>query len=354
MRYWLIILLLGILAPQLVAQSTKKESPVVPVEPIELELPQWVDEDQKAMMKGEWFAGVGILPDVSELNSEDISIVSLEDEPVTDQTPVVPENEIPAEALPLYRPKDVTEALIDPQNLLSECEREDIHGLLHAIKEATGVDVFLVLFTEKQSPSVELNAPALARHIFTPEKSQVLVSYHYGAPSMAQVIYSYDLDYPLDDEKRKSLLDTAKREANFFDSPTDALLEFLSAQAVQIPGLQKLAKLHPAPKVLVVPKVDYVLDQKEVEKKKQPFNIKELFATFWADYGIPSLLLLFGLSVVTATFILYHKTKRYPMPTFISRPRCGAPSGMGTSSVFSYHKSNKSGNDKILNDVNKQ
>lgn len=300
--------------------------------------PQWEKKDQEQMLRGDLITGEGILPDEAEQADapEDLIPLDIPDAEIV-ETPIPVE--IPQELMPLYLPKDKDQYLIDPQKLLSEQETADIARLLDEIREATEVSIYLTIFTSDQKIPASLNAPSLARQIFSDKPSCVLIEYRRGAFNRAQVIYSEDLSHTLTDGHRKSLLDAAKRQAAESSEDLDVLWFFLDTVGTQLPGVINMAKTSPLAPRIAVPKSNYKIKTSPEDEKapvKKP-KLDEVAFSFWNDYGTGAIVILVLLFGTAGIIVFIKKRKIYHIEHLPISKQLGAPHGTGSTRVLYYN-----------------
>lgn len=324
------------------SQGTTSTNAVVPPANTRIRvasLPQWDTEDQKLMLQGKWFAGEDILP-TDEDPPQDAPALSITNLVDNGELPSANPLIIPPEFLPRYIPQDANIQLLDPQSLLTEQEQEDIRAILAEIKKETEVTVYLALFNKGQQIPAAINAPPLARRIFKEDAPSILVEFHLGELTKSQIVYSEDIGFCLDDNKRKDLLDLAQKKAAEYTEDNEILWHYLYHLGQQIPGIKRLVENSPIAPKIKLPDVGNLLENKGNLPPEQPkINLKKSATQFWKEHG-EAIGFFAGIAIlITLSFFYWREKKVYPLKSSPAQKRLGAPQGSNTSRPIYYSSS---------------
>lgn len=135
--------------------------------------------------------------------------------------------------LPLYlRPEN--SGLIDPQNLLSEPQKNDVRRLLNELHRHGGCRFYVALFSGSQQVPLALAPQKLVAQIGKLHERSVLVQYCLGNAASLGIAYDAAFLKELTDEQRRTWLLAAGEAASTYAHGPDALHVALTALAAQI------------------------------------------------------------------------------------------------------------------------
>lgn len=340
--------------PQKPQKPQKPATPLSSEEKAKLEgLPTWSEDEEKKMLTGKiWDDMPEVLPSNSGLaNGGDGANEKEGVEPSGSAIPSITEEKSAVESipedftkvLPHYLPayiRPMEAGLIDPQKLLGEIERNDILMMIAKIREDTGGQIYVSLFAPGQEVPPEINAPALARQIFKPGETSLLLYIHYGDVKGTQIVCDANMTAKLGDNGRRLLLSRVKEHSSLYTNPQDCLIESIIAlDELASPELRKLfleEKERMTPHAVGVPSVNIEFTEKEeVREKHLSEKIKELFAEHQGYahavmYGVIILLILAG-------FYLWSRNcKPVRLLQTVPDKRLSAPNGASISRPVNY------------------
>ena len=317
-------------------------------------MPIWSDEEEKEMLAGRIWDGMPeVLPANTKENSAPAAGVSISS--LTEEKSVVesmPEDF--TKVLPHYLPEYIRPqegGLIDPQKLLGEVEREDILEMISMIKEKTGGQIYVSLFAPGQTVPPEINAPSLARQIFKPGETSLLLHIHYGDVKGTQVVCDSKMTAKLGDNGRRLLQSKVKEHSSLFTAPQYSLVESIIAlDELATPDLKKVfleEKQKMAPHSVGVPSVNIDFKEKEeVREKHVSEKVKELFA----HYKGYAHAVLYGVIVLVLLSVFYlwsRNCKPVRLIQTVPDKRLGAPNGASVSRLVNYGSMEDSSPDSI-------
>lgn len=320
----------------------------------EQEMPVISDEDRQLILQGSWWDHYpSLLPDLSDppLTEEEIGVAPS----LVEQGPLVdsfPENfqSLHEQFLPEYI-RQASGKLIDPQRLLGEIERDDALSLIGALEREYGLQIYVSVFAPGQEVPPEVNAPALARQIFTGEERSILLHVHYGEVTSLQIACDVKWMESIGDQGRRALLARIKENASLYTDSQDSLLEAVAAMVLYAqPGMAEMLKVEQEAAIAQkakVPPVDIDFIETEKEEKSRLGDLIKQMAGSLSEWAMPVLAGL-GLLVLLGAAYLWRRNLR-PVTLAPSEPdrRLGAPFGAGVSRVVSYGDKNDSNPDSI-------
>lgn len=329
----------------LFAQASRATAPTPQSASFQEGMPQWNKEDLAKFLQGEAFAGEDLIPQEDEQADPEIAGITTIETPVPDNDSSMDAGTIAPGFLPLYNPQDKNQLLIDPQSILTSQESADIAQLLRDIKEVTNVTIYLTVFGKDQKIPPALNAPTLSREIFDNRNDLILVEYHLDNFLKTQVIYSNDIGFALDTDKRRKILDFVQIKAAEFTNTQDRLWHLLYSLGKQIPTIKayvKKAKLDHTNDI-VIPVIDYPAPAKQDTPDNKSTDFLQIAKDFFFTFGLPILCIILFVGTFIGGIFYINSRKRYQLISHHgpSDKRLGAPNGTNTARVLYYSRQTK-------------
>lgn len=304
------------------------------------ELPQWKAEDWEMLKTGELIPGSTIFGGIAleRLLSGDQEPIELdpvvreipEKKPVVEEWPL----KISEEFLSRYFHHAPEAFLVDPQDLLTEQEKQEREKFLNDHADDSGFDLYVYLFDAKQEIPVGESLQGVVLDHFADKESTAVVFYFMGDPKRSELAFSEDLSEEISRGNMRDLMKLSIEEAMESDESL-AQLEFFSDQlARRLSGLEKKLK------------EDGVLGARlrgMGEKEEEKLGS---LASLWHDFRENSeaflavvVLVSLALSVGLLVFLRYllDRNRAFVFPDAQGSPLLGAPHAPGVGSVISYH-----------------
>lgn len=337
----------------------REEAPAPPPASSDFTFPEdWTPGDRELLLMGTWWSSVpqlfpdkdgeGAVPSVERSARGP----SLPEE--SGKTPPLPESEttVPEVYAPRYlRPE--SSGLLDPQNLLSETERQDARRLLNLLHRNCRCRFYVALFGKDQKEPLSLSPQKLIGEIGRLHERSVLVHYHLGDASSLRLAYDSEFLKELSDEQRSAWLLASREAAGRFSHGPDSLHAALTTLAETIqPVVEALPERHAAENDLLqddaapmrtVARVPISLDREQTPKKKDwRSRLREIpndpsFAPL-ATAAAAALALLAGL-----VLLLRIRKRNARLEESAADVRLSSPAGAGVSRVVHYMEGREAG-----------
>ena len=304
------------------------------------ELPQWKAEDWEMLKTGELIPGSTIFGGIAleRLLSGDQEPIELdpvvreipEKKPVEEEWPT----KISEKFLSRYFHYAPEAFLVDPQDLLTDQQKQERENFLNYHADDSGFDLYVYLFDTKQEVPVGESLQGVVLDHFADKESTAVVFYFMGDPKRSELAFSEDLSGEISRGNMQDLMKLSIEEAMETEEPL-AQLEFFSGQlARRLSGLEKKLK------------EDGVLAARlrgTGEKEEEKLGSLD---SLWHDFQGNSeaflavvVLVSFALSVGLLLFLRYlvDRNRAFVFPDAQGSSLLGAPHAPGVGSVISYH-----------------
>jgi len=303
-------------------------------------LPQWKAEDLEMLRAGELIPGSTIFGGIAlgRLLSGDLEPIELDPavRQIPERKPVKGEwpTNISDEFLSRYFHHAPEAFLVDPQDLLTEEQKQERASFLNYHADGSGFDLYVYLFDTKQEIPVGESLQGVVLDHFADKESTAVVFYFMGDPQRSELAFSEDLSGEIRMVNVRDLMKLSIEEATESEEPMAQLEFFLGQLARRLSGLEKKLK------------EDGVLDarlrgmgEKEVEKLGIPSSLWHNFRgnseAFLAVVVLVSLAVAVGLLVFLK--YLVGRNRAFVFPDAQGSSLLGAPHAPGVGSVISYH-----------------
>ena len=309
-------------------------------------LPQWSDEDDARLRRGEIIAGIDILVEDKEVMAA--LRLSLVDE-------VLPT--LPKEVKLVYDPHIVPEDflkryfalsesnLIDPQKLLSNQEYLDREGFLNYHAENSTLKVKMYLFDAEQNLPESHAIDEVCKRLYADEALTAVVFCFLGNPDRTQLAFSGRGAADIKPSKRREILESAKIKAMSKSDPVMQLESFIVQLSISLFWLETdLEKVMAG----IAAEESRALAGKAWQSGEEVGSVEVIAADHRA--GIEALkhqlhwiiLGLLGLLCIVAScaygFRVWRKSQRYLFPVIEMPERLGASYAAGVGAVLIFHK----------------
>ncbi|OUV15604.1 MAG: hypothetical protein CBC46_04875 [Verrucomicrobiaceae bacterium TMED86] len=304
------------------------------------ELPQWKAEDWEMLKTGELIPGSTIFGGIAleRLLSGDQEPIELEPavREIPEKKPVGEEwpTKISEKFLSRYFHHAPKAFLVDPQDLLTDQQKQEREKFLNDHANDSGFDLYVYLFDTKQEIPVGESLQGVVLDHFADKESTAVVFYFMGDPQRSELAFSEDLSGEIHLGNMRDLMKLSIEEAMESEESL-AQLEFFSGQlARSLSGLEKKLK------------EDGVLDTRlrgTGEKEEEKLGS---LASLWHDFRENSeaflavvVLVSLAFSVGLLVFLRYlvNRNRAFVFPDAQGSSLLGAPHAPGVGSVISYH-----------------
>lgn len=298
-----------------------------------LSLPNWTDEDQKALKEGKWVPGRYLLseegppdePAFEKLKPLDAEGPTPEDL-AGEQTPA---SEIPEKFLASYfneRPKTY---LVDPQKLLAPKQYQDRLAFLDYHASETSVDLFIYVFERSQEIPGAARAEEVAERFFSTGRPAAIVYYFLGDPQRTVLYLSPSLtDRVSADDQRRTLQSSIEKSLEKQEAG-DQLDAFSVQMSIRLYWMERVMSGATIPQSV---SALGAVDGKAAFAHQQTSLLDRLPSRWWQP-----VVLLLGCAVgglLVKGWVTYRA--RYRFPDFNAEPRLGGDHAAGIGAVISF------------------
>ena len=303
-------------------------------------LPQWRAEDWEILKAGELIPGSTVFGGIAleRLLSGDQEPIELDPavREIPEKTPL--RGELPTKISEKFLSRYFRHApeafLIDPQDLLTDQQKQEREKFLNDHANESGFDLYVYLFDTKQEVPLGESLQGVVLDHFSDKESTAVVFYFMGDPQRSELAFSEDHSGEIHRGNMGGLMKLSIEEAMESEESL-AQLEFFSGQLAR--SLSELKKKL---------KEDGVLDtrlrgigEKEEEKLGSLaslwHNFRENSEAFLAVVVLVSLAFSVGLLIFLR--YLVNRNQAFVFPDAQGSSLLGAPHAPGVGSVISYH-----------------
>ena len=304
------------------------------------ELPQWKAEDWEMLKTGELIPGSTIFGGIAleRLLSGDQE--PIESDPavreIPDKKPMGEEwpTKISEKFLSRYFHDAPDAFLVDPQDLLTDQQKQEREKFLNDHAGDSGFDLYVYLFDTKQEIPVGESLQGVVLDHFADKESTAVVFYFMGDPQRSELAFSEDLSGEISRGNLRDLMKLSIEEAMASEESL-AQLEFFSGQlSSRLSWLKKELKENGVPGARL-----RGMEEKEEEKLG---SLASLWHDFQGNSGVFLAVVVsvsFAFSVGLLVFLRYlvDRNRVFVFPDAQGSPLLGAPHASGVGSVISYH-----------------
>ncbi len=300
-------------------------------------LPEWREGDRELMESAGFVAGALLLGDESAEggDGEVVAAVAVPAPEPYEEAEGAEESvaEIPEEFLDAYFLQRPEGLLVDPQNLLSRQEYEDLNEFLRRRSGDSGVDLVVYLFDAEQEIPDGVMVEELVERFFSGGRPTAVVLYFFGAPRRAQLLLSPQLIGVVSGGERRAALDRSVARALEKSNPVDQLEGFAVQVSNRLYWMERMlgggALEDDAPLVALPEREKVEPGPGAVER----FEAALALAMPWWRW------ILGGAGCVAALvlgFWLWRRYFRYRFPEIDVPPRLGGRHGAGIGAVITF------------------
>jgi hypothetical protein len=299
------------------------------------ELPQWSEEDRKAVTAHTLVPGWDLLGTESGTKPGPAEVPPPTAAEMTGDS--ARSREVPERFLEHYFGSKPQSYLVDPQGLLDPHAAKDREGFLRYHADDSKIDLYVYLFGPDQEIPGSVRSEEITERFFSEGKPAVVVYYFLGAPDRSEIRVSPLLSDSVSGAEQRRALSTSLAQALEKKDPTAQFEAFCVQMSIRLYWMERVAGLvaTPADTVAVENRPRALEEDPHSELKDKLKG----YATRWAlPFGIvagAALLLGGGMWV-------RQLRRRYRFPDFEIPARLGGSHGAGIGAVISFGSAGQS------------
>ena len=299
-------------------------------------LPSWSAEDRKAAIDDGWLAGRLLLTFELDRPVEGESETPLDIEaPTEEELAIAPgdDKEVSEEYLAAYFAEKPAGHLVDPQNLLSGKERNDLEAFLGRHSSDSSIDMYLYVFGGDQRIPGDVREEEVVERLYSVGKPAVVIYYYLGAPQRSSIYLSPIITDTVSAAEQRRALESSVMQAFGSTKPFEQANSFLVQMSIRIYWMERMADgtAHETMENIPEDAASGVLQGKEKPVKRR-FEIPE-----WGLLAAWSFATVLGGLLVSWSLIMWWRARaRYRFPEFEVEPRLGASHAAGVGAVISF------------------
>ncbi len=315
-----------LLAAVLPVSASKKAGESLPP------LPEWSEEDRKALLAGELVPGALLFfMEDEEVLTENAPPEIRPPSPEEIAAPEADANEVPERFLESYFGQRPEGFLVDPQGLLDAKATKDRSGFLRYHAADSGIDLYVYLLEGGQDIPAGVRHDELAERFFSEGKPAVLVFYFLGAPQRSLIQMSPGLGDAVTAAERQRALASSVAEALQKSDPLQQFEAFCVQMSIRLYWMERAAGLVSEPLAL-----EADLPERRSEAAPEPSVFKEWAMKTAGRWAGTAVLALGGAAFAVAGLWSLRARRRFRFPEFDVAPRLGGGHGAGIGAVISF------------------
>ncbi len=259
---------------------------------VEPPLPKWDAEERSILMKEGWLAG-GVLLSFESIpeESESDELPSSIEDPTTEELAESPEDELEVaeQYLAAYFEAKPPGHLVDPQNLLTTREQNDLEAFLDYHTGDSSIDIYVYVFGADQWIPGDVREEEIVERLYSVGKPAAVIYYYVGAPQRSVMYLSPVITDTVSAAEQRRALESSVMQAFGSTIPFDQFEAFLVQMSIRIYWMERMTEGTAAETKESIP------DGENARSFSQEKNVPEMVAE------IPSWMKLVG-GVVAASF----------------------------------------------------
>lgn len=302
-------------------------------------LPAWDEEERMKMVEDDWLAG-GLLLNFEtlpgEAGAEELP-AEIED-PSPEELVEAPEDEleVPEEFLAPYFESKPPGHLVDPQELLTMRERNDLEAFLDHHGDESLIDLYVYVFGADQRIPSDVREEEVVERLYSVGKPAAVIYYYVGAPQRAAIYLSPVITDTVSAAEQKRALESSVMRAFGSTVPAEQLEAFLVQMSIRIYWMERMTEGTAEETMESIP------DAESARSTSGRKPVPEMPAE------IPSALKLAGAVMVTgagglltlwSALMWWRGRARFRFPEFEVEPRLGGNHAAGIGAVISFGNS---------------
>lgn len=302
-------------------------------------LPEWTEEDRKALAEGTLRPGAALLAQGDEAPE---GVAPTEEEPPSAEEIAPRESEsdeVPERFLDDYFGRPPVGFLVDPQALLDVKAAKDRSEFLRYHGGDSGIDLYVYLFGGDQDIPSGVRHEELAERFFSSGKPAAVVLYFLGSPQRSLIQLSPSLGDSVTAAEQQSALTNSVGEALAKADPIEQLEAFCVRMSIRLYWMERAAGLAngvPSPAVEEPGSAPLEAGVPGSERLEERFSE-------WADLWLAPVGVVGGtLAVSGIGWWLARSRRRFRFPEFEVSPRLGGGHGAGVGAVLSFGSTSQS------------
>lgn len=299
-------------------------------------LPSWDPQDRKQMIDDGWIAGGFILTDESAPPDDSVPEAALHlDDPSDEELAFTLEdgNEVSGEYVADYFSKRPDGHLVDPQNLLSESERNHLGEFLNSHSADSAIDLNVYVFGSDQQIPGDVRDEELAERLYSEGKPAMVIFYYLGSPKRSAMYLSPVMTDTVSAAEQRRALESSELQALGTTKPFNQVEAFLEQMSIRIYWMERMADGTAEGTMENIPDGERARAfHKSRNRVEEPVKIPSWIITaawfFAAGSG--------GVIALWCLVIWWRGRVRYRFPEFGVEPRLGGNHGAGVGAVISF------------------
>ncbi len=300
-------------------------------------LPEWREEDRKALLAGELTPGALLFFMEEEVLTESVPPEMQPPSPEEIATPEADANEVPERFLESYFGQRPEGFLVDPQGLLDAKATKDRSGFLRYHSADSGIDLYVYLLEGGQDIPAGVRHDELAERFFSEGKPAVLVFYFLGAPQRSLIQMSPDLGDAVTTAERQRALASSVAEALQKADGLQQFEAFCVQMSIRLYWMERAAGLVSEPAAL-----EAGSPERTAAAAPEPSAFKERAMAVARQWAGPAALAFGGAALAGAGLWSLRARRRFRFPEFDVAPRLGGAHGAGIGAVISFGSTSQS------------
>ncbi len=303
---------------------------------IEPPLPSWDSTERKKAIGEGWIAGGLLLTyETIPLDEAEAETPLRVESPTADELATSPEDEdeVREEFLVPYFAEKPAGHLVDPQNLLSARERQDIEAFLDRHAGESSIDMYVYVFgTDQQIPS-DVREEEVVERLYSVGKPALVMYYYLGAPQRSTVYLSPIITDTVSAAEQRRALESSVMQAFGSSKPFDQLEGFLVQMSIRIYWMERMAD-GTAEETMD----DFPADDGSGAAIKRVGAVKKRFVLpAWGRLAAWSFAAVSGGILVLCSLAVWWRARaRYRFPEFEVEPRLGGNHAAGIGAIISF------------------
>lgn len=299
-------------------------------------LPSWSEKDRKTAIGDGWLAGRLLLTfeEVQAEGSEAETPLDVE-APTDEELGIAPvdENEVSEEYLATYFAEKPPGRLVDPQNLLSSKEQNDLETFLERHSSDSSIDMYLYVFESNQRIPGDVREEEVVERLYSVGKPAVVIYYYLGAPQRSSVYLSPVITDTVSAAEQRRALESSVMQAFGSIKPFEQVNGFLVQMSIRIYWMERMADGTAVETMENIP--DHAASRslpRDEMPVKGSFEIPS-----WGLLAAWSFAAVLGGLLVSWSLIMWWRARaRFRFPEFEVEPRLGASHAAGVGAVISF------------------
>ncbi|QTN31722.1 hypothetical protein HZ994_05075 [Akkermansiaceae bacterium] len=298
-------------------------------------LPDWNSEERRKAIGGGWVAGGSLLTYEAFPPEEEEAETPLDVEgPTAEELAGFPEdeNEVSEEFLAAYFAERPEGHLVDPQNLLSTRESQDLEAFLARHSGDSSIEMYVYLFGMDQQIPGDVREEEVVERLYSVGKPALVVYYHLGAPQRATVYLSPVITDSVSAAEQRRALESSVMQAFGSAQPFEQLEAFLVQMSIRIYWMERMASGMADETMEEMPGDVVAVPAGNEQPRPKRFEVPA-----WGRLALWSAAAAGGGLLALWSLVMWWRSRvRFRFPEFEVEPRLGGSHAAGIGAVISF------------------